>query len=63
MEMGAPVSDVFEAAKESGRQLVRDGEMSIETLKIVSRELLPLDMYVQNANQRFQQALDALGKK
>lgn len=63
MEMGAPVSDIFEAAKESGRQLVRDGEMSVETLKMVSRELLPLDMYVQHTNQRFEQALDALGKK
>ena len=62
MEMGTPVSDVFEAAKESGRQLVEDGRMSPETLKVVSRELLPLDMYVQNANQAFERALDGRGK-
>jgi len=27
MKMGMPVDDVFEAAKETGRQLVRNGEM------------------------------------
>ena len=62
-EMGAPVNDVLEAAKEAGRQLVRDGKMSTETLGIVSRELLPMEMYLQIANQNFQQALDALEKK
>ena len=62
MELGAPLDDIFAAAKEAGRQLVRDGEMSTETLNIVSRELLPLDMYVQMANQKFQQDLDALEK-
>ena len=34
--------------------------MSPETLKIVSRELLPLEMYMQVINQRFREALDAL---
>ncbi len=62
MEMGAPLDDIFEAAKEAGRQLVRDGEMSIETLATVSRELIPLETYVQFANAYFQQALDALKK-
>ena len=60
IEMGEPIDDIFEAAKEAGRQLVRDGEMSAETLNIVSRELMPLEMYVQFANQHVQQALDAL---
>ena len=63
MEMGAPVNDILEAAKEAGRQLVRDGKISTETLGIVSRELLPLEMCVQIVNQRSQQALDALEKK
>lgn len=62
MELGAPLDDVFAAAREAGRQLVREGEMSTETLNIVSRELLPLDMYIQMANQKFQQDLDALEK-
>ena len=63
MERGMPRDDIFEAAREAGRQLVRDGEMAIETLNIVSRELLPLEMHVQMANQIFQQALDVLEKK
>ena len=63
MEMDMPVEDIFESAKEAGRQLVEDGRMSPETLKVVSRELLPLEMYVQTVNQRFQEALDALEKE
>ncbi|MCK4472846.1 MAG: hypothetical protein KAW49_13780 [Anaerolineae bacterium] len=50
MEKGAPVDDIFEAAKEAGRQLVEDGKMSPETLAIVSRELLPLEMWARGTN-------------
>lgn len=63
MEMGMPVNDIFDAAKEAGRQLVKDGKMSTETLKSVSRELLPLEMYVGIVNQKFRESLDALEKK
>jgi multimeric flavodoxin WrbA len=63
MEMSAPLDDIFEAAKEAGRQLVRDGKMSSETLDVVSRELLPLKTYVKLANEMFQQALDELDEK
>jgi multimeric flavodoxin WrbA len=63
MDMGMPVDDVLASAKEAGRQLVEDGRMSPETLKVVSRELLPLEMYVQIINQNFQEALDALEKE
>jgi len=62
LEMGVPLDDIFQAAKEAGYQLVRDGHMSTETLSIVSRELMPLDMYVQAANEAFQRNLDALEK-
>lgn len=62
MEMGISLDDVFEAAREAGRQLVKDGKMSAEILNIVSRELMPLEAYVQAANEMFQQALDALKK-
>jgi len=61
-EMSAPLDDIFEAAKEAGRQLVRDGEMSAETLATVSRELMPREMYLQTLNEFFQQTLDALKK-
>ncbi len=62
LEMGAPVNDVLEAAKEAGRQLVNDGKMSAETLSTVSRELVPRDMYVQFANRYFQGELKKLEK-
>jgi hypothetical protein len=61
-EMAAPLDDIFDAAKEAGRQLVRDGEMSAETLATVSRELMPREMYLQTLNDFFQRALDALKK-
>ena len=63
LEIGGLVDDVVEAAREAGRQLVRDGRISSETLNIVSRELMPMEDYFQMANQSFQQALDALPKK
>ena len=43
---GADINDIFEAAKEAGKQLINDGKMNPETLKIVSRDLLPLESYV-----------------
>jgi multimeric flavodoxin WrbA len=60
LEMGAPIGDIFEAAKEAGCQLVKEQKMSPETLEIVSRELMSREMYIQIINQMFQQALDAL---
>jgi hypothetical protein len=36
--------------------------MSIDTLKIVGRELLPLEMYIQIINQSLREALNALKK-
>ena len=62
LEMGMSLDDLFEAAREAGRQLIRDGEMSSENLDIVSRELMPLDAYMQGANQRFQEELEKAGK-
>jgi multimeric flavodoxin WrbA len=62
MEMGAPVSDVIDAAKEAGRQLVNDGKMSAEVLSTVSRDLIPREMYVQIANQYFRDKLKNMGE-
>ena len=62
MKLGISLDDVFDAAREAGRQLVKDGKMSAETLNIVSRELVPLEAYVRTADETFQQALDALKK-
>jgi multimeric flavodoxin WrbA len=60
LEAGAPVKDVLEAAKEAGRQLITEGEMSSQTLAVVSRPLIPQETYLQMVNQKFRQALAAL---
>jgi multimeric flavodoxin WrbA len=52
-QRGIAVDDVFDAAKEAGRQLAADGGMSPETLKIVSRNLISLEQLVQGANTYF----------
>jgi multimeric flavodoxin WrbA len=57
LEMGAPVDDVLEAARDAGRQLVRSGAISARAQQIVSRDLMPRDRYIQSLNQNFQQAL------
>jgi len=57
---GIPINDIFEAAREAGHQLVNEGEMSNQTLSVISRPLMPLKEYVQNMNQMYQQALDTL---
>ncbi len=44
-------SDIFEAAKEAGKELIRDNKISSETLKKVSRELLPADIYIDAFNR------------
>jgi len=54
LDRGEPLDDIFTAAKEAGRQLVRDGKMATETLDIVSRELMPLETYIQVYNRLFQ---------
>ena len=62
LEMGMSLDDIFDAAREAGRQLVTEGKMSAETLDTISRELMPLDMYMAGANHSFQQELDKLEK-
>ena len=62
-DMGAPVDDIFAAAKDAGRQLVKTGAMSQATLDIISRDLLPVDMYVKMANEQFRQVMAKRKKK
>jgi hypothetical protein len=54
---GLPVQDVLTAAKDAGVELARRGRISEENLKTISRELVPLDRYVQMTNEGFSQAL------
>ena len=62
-DMGAPVGDVFEAARDAGRQLVENGAISQATLDVISRDLLPVDMYVNMANEQFRQVMAKRKKK
>lgn len=58
LDMGLPVRDVLDAAKEAGRQLATTGRMMPETLSAVSRDLMTRDMYIQMANQFLQGILE-----
>jgi putative NADPH-quinone reductase len=58
VEMGAPINDVFDAAKEAGRQLVTDGAISEKTQQTVGRELIPRDRYMNEMNEWFRQELE-----
>jgi len=57
LNQGLPVNDVLEAAREAGKQLIRNGEMNPQTLATVSRELIPLETYVHMANETFKKIL------
>lgn len=57
-EMGMELDDIFEAARDAGRQLVEDGEISEETLQTVGKELMPKENYVEMANTVFENALE-----
>jgi multimeric flavodoxin WrbA len=51
LKLHAPVTDVTDAARDAGRQLVETGSIAPETQDTVSRPLLPRDQYVAIANQ------------
>lgn len=51
LDQRAPVTDVLDAARDAGRQLVETGSISPQTLNTVSRPLLPRDMYVTIVNE------------
>ncbi|MBP7053361.1 MAG: flavodoxin family protein [Phycisphaerae bacterium] len=55
LDQGIPVTDVLDAARDAGRQLVENGSISTETLGTVSRPLLARDQYVAIANQMIAQ--------
>lgn len=60
---GYPVQDVFEAARQAGKELACKGKMRERTLQMVRRELLPLKQYVDMTNKGFTEALSRLKKQ
>lgn len=56
------VDDIFAAAREAGRQFVRDGEMAPETLAAVAREIMTNEAFMDNANTMLDIMLQQLGE-
>jgi len=54
LDMGKPVNDIIEAAKQAGRQLIEGGRISEETLDTVSRELVTLEIWEERIKARYQ---------
>ena len=57
LDMGAPVGDIIDAAREAGSQLIVEGKMSQTTLDVISRDLLPVEVYVKMANEQFRRVM------
>jgi len=55
--------DIPAAARDCGRQLARDGEMSPNSLKVVGRELMPREDYIEAVNQETRKALGRLRRQ
>lgn len=53
MRLGIAIDDIFDAAREAGREIVRKGRIPNQLENIVSRELIPRDMYLRFANEGF----------
>ncbi|MBN1343560.1 MAG: flavodoxin family protein [Phycisphaerae bacterium] len=54
-KFGMPATHVLDACREAGRELVVDGTIRAETLARVSETLMPLDMYLNGANDAMRQ--------
>ncbi len=53
-EMGS-IEGIFESARKAGHQLVKEGKISEEIQKAVSRELMPRDAYYRAAQEMIEQ--------
>ncbi|MCP4020533.1 MAG: flavodoxin family protein [Desulfobacteraceae bacterium] len=53
IENKAPVDNIFEAAKNTGTELISKGEILETNLETISRPLLPLEAYTQTMNDYF----------
>ncbi|MBU7014900.1 MAG: flavodoxin family protein [Theionarchaea archaeon] len=57
-----PVDHIFEAARQAGNQLVREGRMSEELLDRVGSDLVSREQYISVVNSSFQRLLDRANK-
>jgi multimeric flavodoxin WrbA len=51
LKQGKPVDDVLDAAREAGLEMAREGRISEESLRVVSRPLISLEEYVTNLSE------------
>lgn len=49
---GMPVEDIFEAAYAAGQAIIAEGALPKQELLAVSRQLLPLDLYLRFVNEQ-----------
>ena len=63
VKKGIPINDVIDAAKDAGQQLIQEGRMNPDTLKIVSRQLVSQKQYADTTNQYMRKILSALENK
>jgi len=56
--MPEKVQAVYNAAREAGKQVVKDGQISDETQKEVAQELLTIDQFIQGANAYFKSLME-----
>lgn len=59
LKMGKPVGDILEVAKDAGREFVQDGKIAAETLQTIGRPVMPLEAFVEVANRKWREAIDA----
>ena len=57
LRKGYPVQDIVEAARKTGKEIVKYGKIMDETQKTVSRELISLEDYVETLNQLFERTI------
>ncbi|MCX6646150.1 MAG: flavodoxin family protein [bacterium] len=63
IDAGIDIKDIFKSARDAGRELARDGKISQSTLNNISRPLLPLEDYVNNANTFFSEIIEKYKKE
>jgi putative NADPH-quinone reductase len=57
VESGMPFDDIFQAAREAGRQIITEGKMSSETLATISRPLMPREEFIEIHNAKVNEML------
>lgn len=58
IKMNMGVDDIFEAARQGGRELVTKGKFSKQTQATVCRELLPRNDYIKRVNDYYKEIMD-----